>query len=102
MAYLLSRLIIFFIWIIKWAVIKSRLFIPALFIAVVLIFFGDWYSTNEMVANGILMALVAIVAVSWIITLINKLKYLKRQHRRDVAYAYKIAGEPIIATKKAK
>jgi len=102
MAYLLSRLIIFVVWIIKWVVIKSRLFIPALFVAVVLIFFGDWYSMNEMVANWILVALVAVVAVSWIITLINKLKYLKRQHRRDVEYAYKVAGEPIIATNKAK
>jgi len=102
MAYLLSRLIIFIVWIIKWVVIKSRLLIPVSFVAVVLIFFGDWYSANEMVANGILAALVAIVAVSWIITLINKLKYLKRQHKSDVAYAYKVAGEPIIATKKAK
>jgi len=55
-----------------------------------------------MVANGILAKLVAIVAVSWIVTLINKLRYLKRQHKRDVEYAYKVAGEPIIATKKAK
>ena len=102
MAYLLSRLIIFIIWTIKWVVIKSRLLIPALFVAVVLIFFQDWYNTNEVVANGILAALVAIVAVSWIITIINKLKYLKRQHKRDVAYAYKVAGEPIIATKKVK
>jgi len=102
MAYLISRLIIFVIWIIKWVVIKSRLFIPALFVAIVLIFFGDWYSTNEMIANGILAALVAIVAISWIITLINKLRYLKRQHKRDVEHAYKVAGEPIIATKKAK
>lgn len=102
MAYLLSRLIIFVVWIIKWAVIKSKLVIPTLVISVVLIFFGEWYSANEMIANVILIVLVAIVVVSWIIVLINKFKYLKRQHRRDVEYAYKIAGEPIIATKKAK
>lgn len=102
MAYLLSRLIILFVSIIKWVVIKSRLFIPALFVAIVLIFFGDWFSTNEMVANVILIVLVAGVLVSWIITFINKLKYLKRQHKRDVVYAYRIAGEPIIATKKVK
>lgn len=102
MAYLISRLIIFLVWIIKWLVIKSRLFIPALFVVVVLMFFRDWYSSNEMIANGVLIALVAGVMVSWIVTIVNMLKFRKRQHRRDVAYAYKIAGEPIIATKKAK
>ena len=78
------------------------MFIPSLFIAIVLLFFGDWYAANEVLANSLLIVLTTIVAVSWIFTLINKLKYLKRQHRRDVEYAYKVAGEPIIATKKAK
>ncbi len=102
MAYLLSRLIILVVWIIKWIIIKARLFVPALFIVVVLIFFRNWYDTNKVFANGILIALTAIVAVSWIFALINKFKYLQRQHRRDVAYAYKVAGEPIKATKKVK
>ena len=102
MAYLLSRLIIFFVWIIKWVVVKSRLFIPALYVAIVLIFFREWYSANEMIANGILGILLAIVVASWIYTLVGKIKYLKRQRRRDVDYAYRVAGEPIIATKKAK
>ena len=100
MAYLLSRLIIFTIWIIKWVIIKSRLFIPALFVVIVLIFFRDWYKNNEMIGNVIFIVLTTGVIISWIFTLINKIKYLKRQNKRDVAYAYKIAGEPIIATKK--
>ena len=43
-----------------------------------------------------------IVVVSWILTLINKFKCLQRQNRRDVAYAYKAAKEPIKVTKKVK
>lgn len=102
MAYLLSRLIIFTIWITKWVLIRSRSFIPALFVVIILIFFKDWYINNEMFGNVIFIVLTAGVIISWIFTLINKLKYLKRQRKRDVAYAYRIAGEPIIATKKTQ
>lgn len=60
------------------------------------------YYLRHHIEKRKMTALIAIVTVSWIITLVNKLKYFKRQHKRDVEYAYKIVGEPIIATKKVK
>ena len=100
MAYLLSRVIIFIVWTVKWAVIKTRLIFPALFATVILGFFGDWYNANETLVHAMFGALIVGVAVSWIISLVNKVKANKRWHKRDAAYAYRIAGEPLMATKR--
>ena len=100
MAYVLSRVFILMAWIVKWTLIKTRLIIPALFVAVVLGFFGDWYNAHEHLAYALFAVIVTGVAVSWIITLVGKIKANKRWHKRDVAYAYRIAGEPMIATKR--
>ena len=101
MTYALSRVFILMIWLIKWVIIKTRLIFPAIFVVVVLGFFRDWYSTNELLTYVLFAAIIAGVAVSWIITLINIIKTNKRWHKRDKAYAYRIAGEPLIATKRA-
>ncbi len=100
MVYILSRVIILTVWILKWALIKTRLIFPVMFAALVLGFFSDWYSANETLAHALFTVIVAGVAVSWIVTLVNKVKSNRRWHKRDVAYAYRIAGEPLTATKR--
>ncbi len=100
MAYILSRVIIFIVWILKWALIKTRLIFPAIFATIILGFFDYWYSANETLAHALFAVIVAGVAVSWIVTLINTVKASRRWHKRDVAYAYRIAGEPLAATKR--
>lgn len=100
MAYILSRVIIFIVWTLKWALIKTRLIIPAVFVAVILGIFGDWYYANEILAHALFAVVIIGVAVSWIITLVNTVKANRRWSKRDVAYAYRIAGEPLIATKR--
>lgn len=100
MAYVLSRVFILMVWIVKWVAIKTRLILPALFVVVILGFFGDWYKANEHLAYALFAVVVAGVVVSWIVTLAGKIKANKRWHKRDVAYAYRIAGEPMTATKR--
>ena len=100
MSYLLSRVIIFIVWLLKWALIKIRLIFPAIFATIILGFFGDWYIANETLVHALFGALIVGVAVSWIISLVKKVKANKRWHKRDAVYAYRIAGEPLMATKR--
>ena len=100
MAYLLSRVVIFIVWLIKWTLIKTRLIIPALFVTTILGFFDDWYNMNETLVHTLFAVVIAVVMVSWIITLINWVKSNRRWRKRDVNYAYRIAGESLIATKR--
>ena len=102
MAYLLSRIVIFVVWLIKWTLIKTRLIFPAGFITVVLAFFKDWYYVNETLAIILLTAIIFVVAISWIITLVNSIKSYNRWRMKDIDYAYRISGEPLIATKRAR
>ncbi len=101
MAYILSRVIIFMVWILKWALIKTRLIFPAIFATIILGFFGDWYSANETLVHALFAGIIAGVIVSWIVTLVNKVKSNRRWHKRDLSYAYRIAGEPLTVTKRA-
>ncbi len=100
MAYILSRVIIFIIWTLKWSLIKTRLIFPIMFVAIILGFFGDWYSANEILVHALFAAVIIGVVASWIVTLVNTVKANRRWSKRDVAYAYRIAGEPLIATKR--
>ena len=101
MVYILSKVVIFIVWVLKWALIKTRLIFPAIFATIILGFFGNWYSANETLIHAFFAGIIAGVIVSWIVTLVNKVKSNRRWHKRDVAYAYRIAGEPLIATKRA-
>ena len=100
MVYILSRVIILIVWMLKWALIKTRLIFPAIFATIILGFFGVWYSANETLAHALFAVIVAGVAVSWIVTMVNTVKSNRRWHKRDVAYAYHIGGEPFIAKKR--
>lgn len=48
--------------------LKLRLGIPMLYIVLALTVFHDWTQTNPKLADGILFALVGLVALSWVLT----------------------------------
>lgn len=102
MAHIIALLIITAAKIIKWTLIKTRLIIAALPVAVVLIFFKNWYEANALLADSIGFALIVGVAVSWVVTL---MRYIKaRKHNRELVldWAYKRYGQPIVLTRKTQ
>ena len=102
MAHLIALIIIGAIKLVKWTLIKTRLIIAALPVAGVLIFFKDWYKANIQLADGIGIALIALVAASWIITLVRYIK--AKKHNKDLVldWAYERYGQSIVLTRKAQ
>lgn len=100
MAHILAFIIIAAVKIIKWTLIKTRLFIAAIPIAGAFIFFMDWYEANELLADAIGIALIAGVAVSWIVTLVKYIKARKHNKALVLDWAYERYGEPVVLTKK--
>ncbi len=102
MAHLIAFIIIGAIKLVKWTLIKTRLIIAALPIAAVLIFFKDWYQANTLLADGIGFALIAGVAVSWIVTLARFIKARKHNRELILDWAYERYGQPIVLNRKAQ
>ena len=50
---------------------KLRLSLPLLYAMVVPTIFHQWYYANYFVANGIWYGMLVLVAVSWIVSLVN-------------------------------
>ena len=99
MAHIIAFIVIAAIKIIKWTLIKTRLYIPAIPIAVILILFRNWYEANTLLADAIGIALIAGVAVSWIITFVKYIKGRKRNKEMVLDWAYERYGEPIVLTR---
>lgn len=51
-----------------------RLGIPVLYILLMCTVFSGWYDTHESLADGILFALLACVALSWVYSTIHKIR----------------------------
>lgn len=56
------------------AVSELRLAIPLIYALLVPVLFHDWYDTHEALGNGIFFALLGLVALSWIITIVRKIR----------------------------
>lgn len=52
--------------------LKLRLGVPMLYIVLALTVFHDWTQANPELADGILFALVGLVALSWVVTGLRK------------------------------
>lgn len=102
MAHIIAFIIIAAIKIIKWTLIKTRLYITAIPMAAVLIFFKDWYEANTLFVDVIGIALITGVAVSWIISLVRYIKGRKRNKEMVLDWAYERYGEPIVLTRKTQ
>lgn len=51
-----------------------RLSLPLLYALLIPILFGDWYHSHELVGNGIFFFLLGLAALSWVISLIRKIR----------------------------
>ena len=60
-----------------------RLTIPLIYMVVVLAVFPDWYNANMPLGDGIGIALLVGVAVSWVVTFVGKIREKKRVERAD-------------------
>lgn len=67
--------------------LKLRLGVPMLYIALALTVFHDWTQANPELADGILFALMGLVALSWVVTAVRKLCDFIDLHREDRAEA---------------
>lgn len=56
------------------AISALRLTIPLLYALLVPILFRDWYYAHEALGNGIFLALLGLVVLSWVITMIRKIR----------------------------
>lgn len=69
-----------------WAIgVKLRLGVCMVYMLVVYLFFWKWYCANTALADGILIALVVLTAISWIATLVLKIKKWRMLKRADEA-----------------
>lgn len=52
--------------------IRLRLGIPLVYVLLMLTVFHGWYQTHTALADGILLAMVGVAALSWVVTLTRK------------------------------
>ena len=52
--------------------IRLRLGIPLVYVLLMLTVFHSWYQTHTALADGILLAMVGVAALSWVVTLTRK------------------------------
>ena len=88
MMHILAFIIISVFKIIKWILIKSRLFIIVIPVAIVLMFYPDWYNANTLFAELIGFIMAILIMISWIVTLIKYLKIRKQNKERMIKWAY--------------
>ncbi len=53
---------------------KLRLTIPLWYVFLVPTIFHEWYDTHEHLANGISFGMLALVALSWVMTLTKRVR----------------------------
>ena len=87
--------------------LKLRLGIPLLYSVLMLTVFHGWYQANSALGDGILFAMVGLVALSWVMTLARKLVDILCEVLEDMAAAKaftirvhqaRFAGESIVST----
>lgn len=100
-------LVLFFLPVLFHLALRLRLGIPILYIVLALTVLHDWTRANPVLADGILFALVGLVALSWVVTGLRKICDFIGRCRADRAaaelFAYqvrqaRIAGESVVST----
>ena len=71
--------------------LKLRLGIPMLYAVLMLTAFHGWYQAHTALADGIFFALVALAALSWVVTLLRRLWELLEDWREERAMAELLA-----------
>lgn len=87
--------------------IRLRLGIPMLYALLVLTVFHGWYQAHTALADGIFFALVALAALSWVVTLVRKIIDVVRdllderaaaELLADRVHQAKARGESVVST----
>lgn len=65
---------IWFLALLLRAISLLRLTIPLGYAVVVSLCFGEWYHTHEALGDGIFFALLGMVALSWIVSIVRKIR----------------------------
>ena len=72
--------------------LKLRLGVPLLYSFLMLTIFHSWYQAHAALADGILFAMVGLVALSWLVTLARRLWEMLEDLRRELSAARAFAG----------
>lgn len=87
--------------------LKLRLGVPLLYSILMLTVFHGWYQAHAALADGILFALVSLVALSWVVSLVRKLAVIVSEFLDEIAAAKllasrvrqaRLAGESVVST----
>ena len=65
---------IWFLALLLRAISLLRLTIPLGYAIVVSLCFGEWYHAHEVLGDGIFFALLGLVALSWIVSIMRKIR----------------------------
>ena len=83
MAYLILGIVMIFLSIVFRLAAVFRLTIPLLYALVVPTVFHEWYYANQTLANVIWYVLLAVVVLSWVVSLIRKVRGILLRRRED-------------------
>ncbi len=81
MAHILAFIVIALIKILNWVLIKSRLFIVAIPMAIVMIFYKEIYENNASLFIAISVSITIIIISSWIVTFFKYLKVVRNNKK---------------------
>lgn len=74
MLYLCLGIAVLFFTVIIVLVFRLRLTIPLLYALLLPILCPEWYRAHEALGNGIFFGLLALVALSWVFSLVRKVR----------------------------
>ena len=83
MAYLILGIVMIFLSIVFRLAAVFRLTIPLLYALVVPTVFHEWYYANQTLANVIWYVLLAAVVLSWVVSLVRKVRGILLRRRED-------------------
>ena len=83
MAYLMLGIVMIFLSIVFRLAAVFRLTIPLLYALIVPTVFHEWYYAHQTLANVIWYALLAVVVLSWVVSLIRKVRGILLRRRED-------------------
>ena len=70
----LLRLLIAFVSLATRLLLKLRLGVPLLYTILMVTVFDEWAAAHNALAVGILIAMVATIALSWVVSLVRRVK----------------------------
>ena len=91
MMFLMLGAVLFLLPILFRLALKLRLGIPMLYAVLMLTVFLNWYRANTALADGIFFGLIALAALSWVVTLLRRLWDLLGDWREERAMAKLLA-----------